>query len=127
MPDDGRILMAKEIAAKSMEVLDKNKEYIGVLLCEGTLTSIDVCLYQKIYSLLYVVPVGGCSDVKKLIPLIRKRIKPYLVFGMIDRDSASKIEVRNMKKQGIYCTKLPFIENIISCLSQRNIIFIHVK
>ena len=88
--------------------------HAGILLCEGDENSIDVKLYSKVYPYLYVIPVGGWSDVEKLVKSVRKRNEEKSVFGLIDRDSNSKREIRQYKKEkGIYCTKLPFVENII--------------
>lgn len=90
------------------------KLYEAVLLCEGDENSIDVKLYSKVYPHLYVIPAGGCTDVVKIIPSIRKRNKTIKIFGLIDRDAHSKKEIRTLEeKNGVYCTKLPFIENII--------------
>lgn len=90
------------------------KKYYGVLLCEGELTSLDVKLYSKVYPYLLVIPIGGWTDVAKLLRSIQKRNEETRVFGLIDRDSNSKAKVKKLKEcDNIYCTKLPFIENII--------------
>lgn len=89
--------------------------YEGILLCEGTPTSVDVKLYQAVYPLLLVIPVGGWSDVMKLVSSVRRKIPWCTVLGIIDRDSRSKGEIKRLRQKGIYCTKLPFIENVISC------------
>ena len=88
--------------------------HAGVLLCEGNENSIDVKLYSKVYPYLFVLPIGGCTDVINLIHSIRKRNEEVLIVGLIDRDSNSKEEIKHLQKdKGVYCTKLPFIENII--------------
>lgn len=88
--------------------------YEGVLLCEGEENSIDVKLYSKVYPYLLVIPVGGCTDVVKIIHSIKRRNEGKQIFGLIDRDATSKKEIRSLEQQkGVYCTKLPFIENII--------------
>lgn len=88
--------------------------YEGIILCEGDENSIDVKLYSKIYPHLLVIPVGGCTDVIKIINSIRKRNEYKKVWGLIDRDATSKKDIHCLKKEkGVYCTKLPFIENII--------------
>lgn len=108
--------MAKKIIMQIMEKFEANPTYRGVILCEGTETSVDCKLYQKIYPLLLVVPVGGWSDVKRFQQIIKRKIKNcYPIYGIIDRDSRSKSEIKKLKSTGIYCTKLPFIENVISC------------
>ncbi len=108
--------IAKKIILQIMEKFEENPIYKGVLLCEGTETSVDCKLYQKIYPLLLVVPIGGWSDVKRFQQIIKRKLKNcYPIYGIIDRDSRSKSEIKKLKTTGIYCTKLPFIENVISC------------
>lgn len=88
--------------------------HLGVLLCEGEENSIDVKLYSKVYPYLLVISSGGCADIVKLLPSIQKRVDGIPVFGLIDRDSNSKKEIRKLERESnVYCTKLPFIENII--------------
>lgn len=104
-----------QIVAYALDVLDREDKYVGVLLCEGVWGGIDVTLYQAIYPQLLVIPSGGCEHILKYIANVRKRLYDYPVMGLIDRDSRPKREIRELKTKGIYCTKLPFIENIISC------------
>lgn len=109
-------VLAKKIISQILEKFEANPIYKGVLLCEGTESSVDYKLYQAVYPLLLVVPVGGWSDVMRLHVIIRRKLKNcYPIYGMIDRDSRSKGEIKKLKAKGVYCTKLPFVENIISC------------
>lgn len=109
-------VLKKEIKRICQSIDEKYDEliHVGVLLCEGNENSIDVKLYSKVYPYLVVIPIGGCTDIIKLIRSIRKRNQDKKVFGLIDRDANSKKEIRKLREEkGIYCTKLPFIENII--------------
>ena len=117
MSEKDQYTLAKQIISRMLEVFEANPDkYIGILLCEGTETSVDCKLYQAVYPLVLVIPVGGWSDVKRLHAIIKKKLKNcYPIYGMIDRDSRSKGEIKKLKATGIYCTKLPFIENVISC------------
>ncbi len=117
MPSKSDIMMARWILSYMVDILEKTQQYDGILLCEGNHESIDIKLYQRIYSNLLVIPVGGWTQVKNILSMIRRGLKKigYTAYGIIDRDSLSKAEMRRFKKMGIYCTKLPFIENIISC------------
>ncbi len=117
MSDKDQYIIAKKIIAQMLEVFEATPDkYKGVMLCEGTETSVDCKLYQAVYPLLLVVPVGGWSDVKRLHAIIKRKLKNcFPIYGMIDRDSRSKSEIKKLRTTGIYCTKLPFIENIISC------------
>ncbi len=105
----------RELANYAYDCFDEDENLFGVLLCEGTETSVDCKLYREVYKGLLVIPVGGWSNVKRLVSPLRRRLPRYRVYGMIDRDSTSKKEVGRLEENGIYCTKLPFIENIISC------------
>lgn len=99
------------------KLIDENYNssiHIAVLMCEGNENSIDVKVYSKIYPYFYIIPSGGCSDIVKLIRSIRKRNEDIMILGLIDRDANSKKEIRTLQKENsIYCTKLPFIENVI--------------
>lgn len=106
--------VVKQIVADAEAYIESHPQYVGLLLCEGTFTSPDVKLYRKVYPYLHVVPAGGWSDIRRIIGSVRKRMNGFPVFGLIDRDAKSKNEVGKLREKGIYCTKLPFIENIIS-------------
>ena len=107
-------MKAIEIADIVAKVMEADKSKIGSLLCEGLSNSIDVALYSIAYPNLVVIPANGCSDVIKLLPRVRK-FSEYPAFGIIDRDNRSKRKLKQLEMQGVYATKLPFIENIICC------------
>ena len=108
-----RKLAIKEICQIIDEKYDEEK-YYGILLCEGEMNSLDAKPYSKAYPALLVIPVGGWTDVTKLLRSIRKRNEGIEVFGLIDRDSNSKRKIKELRvNEGVYCTKLPFIESII--------------
>lgn len=107
--------LAKDIAAYAAEIIENDKSKYGILLCEGTKDSMDVVLYTEIYPHLVVIPAGGCTNIRKLMPHLRRHSE-YPIFGLIDRDNCSKRRIRILERtEDIYCTKLPFIENIICC------------
>lgn len=106
---------ANAIISEILGISDFSKRYDGILICEGTNSSLDWKLYQAVYPCLKVYPAGGWSQVIQVVQIIRRKLKPLRVFGIIDRDSRSKGEIKELRnKEKIYCTKLPFIENIIS-------------
>lgn len=116
MNSEERMQIVRRVVKQALDTFEKTEQYEAVLLCEGDENSIDVALYRAVYPHLLVIPTGGCSHITTLINSIRKRLPCIQVFGIIDRDSLSKSEVRGYKEEnGIYCTKLPFIENIIAC------------
>lgn len=108
--------IAKEIAFWAFDEVKKPDRKIGVLLCEGDENSIDKYVYELVFPDLLVVPVGGCSNVTRLIPRVRDLLSlcDMYAFAIVDRDALSKKETKHLlKTKGIYTTKLPFIENII--------------
>lgn len=108
-------MLAIEIANYADEIIRRDKTKKAILLCEGRETSIDLMLYSEVYPELVVVPSNGCSDIIRLMPFMRK-YSEYETFGLIDRDNSSKKRIRKLaKEQNIFCTKLPFVENIICC------------
>lgn len=107
-------LLAIQYAKECSEVICSDCGKKGVILCEGLETSIDVAVYSIVYPSLIVIPSNGCTDVIRMVPRIRK-YSDFPVYGIIDRDSRSKRIVNSLARQGIFTTKLPFIENIICC------------
>mgnify|MGYP006916250219 CR=1 FL=1 len=63
---------ALEIADNCANIIEKDKTKKGILLCEGNKDSMDVFLYSIAYPEFIVVPVGGCSDIKRLLPFLKK-------------------------------------------------------
>ena len=109
---------AKLLADFAVKKYLENPGKRGILFCEGTYNSIDVFLYSRAYPELIVIPCEGCSNITKLAASVFKRVKKHVdteVFAIIDRDDLTKKKIRALKKKGIYCTVLPFIENILCC------------
>ena len=108
-------MLAQEMAAHAADIIEHDKTKEGILLCEGTKDSIDVALYSAVYPYFVVMPANGCVEIRKLVRYM-KSCSEYPAFGIIDRDNCSKQELRIMQREeNVYCTKLPFIENIICC------------
>lgn len=105
---------AIEIAGRVLDSIEENPDKLGVVLCEGKESSIDKAIYSRVYPDFIIIPVGGCTDVTKLLFRIKKLLPEYECYGLIDRDFLSKSEIKRLRtERGIYTTKLPFIENII--------------
>ena len=106
---------AIELAEYVDEIMRKDKSKKAVLLCEGKYDSIDYMIYKEVYPEFIVIPSEGCTDIKNLMPFMKKYCE-YKTFGLIDRDNNSKKRIRALAKdKKIFCTKLPFVENIICC------------
>ena len=106
----------KDITFWAIDEVKKENRKIGILLCEGDENSIDKAVYEIVYPDLLVVPVGGCSNVTRLLPRLKETLGYFdmYAYAIIDRDALSKKETKNLlSKKGIYTTKLPFIENVI--------------
>lgn len=113
--NERRKYFSKYVTDYSAEIIKHDKNKKGILLCEGTESSMDVVIYSEIYPHLVVVPANGCTDIRKLMPFMKK-YSEYPVFGIIDRDNCSKRQILSMaKNEHVFCTKLPFIENIVCC------------
>lgn len=130
--------VARLIVRLARKILKKKIEKTGILLCEGYRNSIDYIVYSRVYKCLEVIPIGdyfntlngpnkydrtfekvdgGCTAIIKIISKVRKLLSKgsrYKTYGIIDRDGLSKVEIKRLLNDyGIYCTKLPFIENVI--------------
>lgn len=108
-------LHAQELSKIVERTVFLNPYKKAVLLCEGTKDSIDVALYSAVYPEFIVLPEAGCTDIQKFMPFMNKyvRLKTYAI---IDRDNHSKKGIKSLKNEkNVFCTKLPFIENIICC------------
>ena len=113
-PSHKEKMRAIEIAEVVANTIENDKAKVGSLLCEGLENSIDVAIYSAVYPYFVVIPANGCTDVIKLLPRLRK-FSEYPAFAIIDRDNRSKRNRQRLEQQGIYTTRLPFIENIICC------------
>jgi len=110
--------MVRQLAEFAIEEFMKCPDKHGILLCEGNYDSIDFAVYSLAYPELLVVPCEGCTVVTKMVSKVLWRLKGKTeakVFAIIDRDDLTKKRIRALEKQGIFCTRLPFIENIICC------------
>lgn len=106
---------AKDLALQIIPIFEQDSSKQAVLLCEGNSNSMDFFIYSILYPEFIVTPVGGCTNITRLTIPMRKLLNKG-VYGLIDRDNCSKKEIRDLKnEEGIYCTKLPFIENILCC------------
>lgn len=108
----------KQLTEFAIEEYMRNPDKRGILLCEGDYGSIDFALYSLAYPELLVIPCDGCTVVTKTAAKVMWRLKGKVdadVFAIIDRDDLTKKKIRSLEKQGIFCTRLPFIENIITC------------
>lgn len=110
---DGKISTKTVLNVIYDEIENSNK--IGVIFCEGAETSVDQAVYDTVYSDFLVIPVGSCCHVVRVTRAVRSALayNNLYAYGIIDRDDLTKKEIKRQNREGIYTTKLPFIENII--------------
>lgn len=107
--------LAKDFAIEATKNFEEDPSKKALLLCEGNEKSMDVYIYSYLYPDFLVMSAGGCTNISRLAHPLRKII-PQEVYGIIDRDNCSKAQIRALRdEEKIYCTKLPFIENILCC------------
>lgn len=111
---EGRI-STKYILDVIYEEMDMNPNKIGVIFCEGDENSIDIAVYSVVYPDFIIIPVGSCCRVRRILNQVITPLwcEEIFAFGIIDRDDLTKREIKQNMKKALYCTKLPFIENII--------------
>lgn len=95
----------------TLEILGARK---NVLFVEGTKNSYDYQLYNKVFEHYLVIPCESCVQVIERTKAFRKsnNLHEYEVYGLIDRDYRSDIEIRALNKQGIYVLEVAEVENL---------------
>lgn len=87
-----------------------------VLLVEGDKGSYDSQLYPYIYTSFSVIPCHNCSKVIELTKAFRnervKSLHTNIVFGLIDHDYLTELEVESYKADNIYTLEVAEIENL---------------
>ena len=114
--DGTKKVIVNDVVNVILDAHEKYENMLGVILCEGTATSIDRAVYGCVFPDFLVLPLGGCTTVQRYFPKVRKILKDFglYAYGIIDRDALSKNEIKRLRSStGLYTTKLPFIENII--------------
>lgn len=99
-----------------IEVLGNRK---NVLFVEGEKGSYDFELYKHIYPDFYVVPCGSCSAVIQNTKAFRnmKHLHNLHIYGIIDHDYRTDIEVKSYSRNGIYVLEIAEIENLF-CIEE---------
>lgn len=94
-----------------IEILGNRK---NVLFVEGEKGSYDFELYKHIYPDFYVVPCGSCSAVIQNTKAFRNmgHLHNLHIYGIIDHDYRTDIEVESYSRNGIHVLEIAEIENL---------------
>lgn len=94
-----------------LEILGNRK---NVLFVEGEKGSYDFELYKHIYPDFYVVPCGSCSAVIQNTKAFRNmgHLHNLHIYGIIDHDYRTDIEVESYSRNGIHVLEIAEIENL---------------
>lgn len=85
-----------------------------LLFIEGRLSSLDLQIYQILFPLISIKPVGSCTEVEKIVKSLRSANKYHWLntFGIIDKDNRSDEECSNLAAEGIIAIEQYSIESI---------------
>lgn len=85
----------------------------AILFVEGSLTSLDINLYQHVYNGVKIIPRGGYAEVKESVKALRKNSQAHWIYasGIIDRDGRSDGEVAALSEDGVFPIFVPSVEN----------------
>ncbi len=94
-----------------LDILGNRKPVIFV---EGANGSYDFTLYSAIYKNYYVIPCGSCIEVIERTKAMKKaaQLHHLEVFGIIDRDFRSDIEIAALEQYNIFSLKIAEVENL---------------
>lgn len=86
-----------------------------ILLVEGQSGKYDHIIYQALYPDYHVIPMGGYEDVTKAVNVLRemKINRQWNVYGLIDRDFRDEEQVKELEGNGIFCTEVTEVENLL--------------
>ena len=87
-----------------------------IVFVEGEKDSCDYPLYQEIYrdKGYHVIPCGGCQEVVRLVKAkkIYQKLNSIEVYGIVDRDFRTEQEIKELKKDGVFCLDVAEVENL---------------
>ena len=88
-----------------------------VLFVEGIVQSLDIQLYEALFSDVSVVPREGCTSVMKAVRGLRDIPGFHHVdaFGLIDRDDRSDAEVKDLSETGVFALNVCSVESLFYC------------
>jgi hypothetical protein len=95
-----------------LEVLGNRRK---VIFIEGERGGKDYAIYQAIYRDCTIIPRNGCSKVIESVKSMKLNANLHHIeaIGIIDRDYRTDKEINDLRTQGIYCSDVAEIENIL--------------
>lgn len=86
----------------------------NIIFVEGDENSFDSRIYSLIYKDYFIVPCGGCEQVKSYTKAFRNesQLSEFTAYGIIDRDFHSDEELEKYKDDHVYCLKVAEVENL---------------
>lgn len=94
-----------------LEILGSRKP---ILFVEGEKSSLDTQLYTALYPKFHVIACGSCTQVITRTKVFQKT-KPLHnidVYGIIDRDYRTDLEINSYKKDNIFTINVAEVENL---------------
>ena len=88
-----------------------------VLFFEGTLTSLDLPIYNSLFPDISVGASGTSTDVQRAVEGIRGSHDHHHVeaYGLIDRDGRSQEAVHSLSKRGVFALDVYSVESLYYC------------
>ena len=86
----------------------------NILFVEGEESSFDTQLYSILYPDYFIIPCGSCMQVIMRTKSFNstKNIHNNNVYGIIDRDFRTEVEINKLEKDKIYTLKVSEVENL---------------
>ncbi|EIK80910.1 ABC transporter, ATP-binding protein-related protein [Gardnerella vaginalis 1400E] len=105
-------IISNELPEKLLfDILGSRK---NILFVEGEENSFDTQLYSILYPNYFIIPCGSCMQVIMRTKSFKltKNIHNYNVYGIIDRDFRTEVEINKLEKDNIYTLKVSEVENL---------------
>jgi energy-coupling factor transporter ATP-binding protein EcfA2 len=100
-----------------------------ILFVEGDVSSVDIAIYRALYPGRLVIPRSSCSSViespKALASL--PQLHHTEVYGIIDRDHRSDIEINSYAKDRVFAPLVAEIENLFLAPEALTFVSTHLK
>ena len=105
-------IISNELPEKLLfDILGSRK---NILFVEGEESSFDTQLYSILYPDYFIIPCGSCMQVIMRTKSFNstKNIHNYNVYGIIDRDFRTEVEINKLEKDNIYTLNVSEVENL---------------
>lgn len=105
-------IISNELPEKLLfDILGSRK---NILFVEGEESSFDTQLYSILYPDYFIIPCGSCMQVIMRTKSFNstKNIHNNNVYGIIDRDFRTEVEINRLEKDNIYTLKVSEVENL---------------